>query len=264
MRPDPTTPTDTRATVALSLGILSVTCAGPLAGIPAVVLGAVAHRDLDRARGARRGSGMAIAGVALGLLGTALSIALAVGVGWFATHRPVLMADDPRASTVPRVSYTDPPPPASDPSPLTPSGSIAMAELGHGDMRTLRAQLKEADQRAKKSEKTMLVFLTTKKCGPCREFEAGLVDPRMQKAFAKTLLVKVDVEEFRTELENFRMDIDTVPWFFRLDDRLRAVDAISAAEWEDNVPGAMAPVFEAFFAGTYLKRKMPPPLGTTL
>ncbi|MBL8606511.1 MAG: DUF4190 domain-containing protein [Myxococcales bacterium] len=264
MQPAPAAKTDTKATVALSLGILAVTCAGPLAGIPAFVIGAVAHRDADRSRGAIRGGGMAVAAMILGVLGTAMTVAAGVAIAVVSLHRPTLLAE-PNHPVIPRVSYTDSPGPLSEPGRASPStGAIETVELGRGDLRTLRGQLKAADERAKKRDKQMLVFLTTKKCGPCREFESGLIDPRMQKAFLGTVLVKVDVEEFRTELEHFRMDVDTVPWFFRLDDRLRAVDAISAAEWEDNVPGNMAPVFESFFAGTYGKRKLPPPLGTTL
>jgi hypothetical protein len=96
------------------------------------------------------------------------------------------------------------------------------------------------------------------------EFETQLADPRMQVVLAKTVLVKVDAAEFDGELDPFRLDVDSVPWFFQLDQHTRAKDGISAAEWDQNVAGDMAPVFESFLAGRYRKRRLPPPIGISL
>jgi hypothetical protein len=87
----------------------------------------------------------------------------------------------------------------------------------------------------------------------------------MQVALARVVLVRVDVDEFAPELPDFRLEAPGgQPWFFRLDTELRAVDAISADEWDDNVAGNIAPVLQAFSSGKYTHRRQAPPIGTAL
>src|ERR1019366_1249477 len=76
---------ETKATAALTLGILclvgTVCGMGLSLGIPAIVLGALAHRDIRAAGGAggvARGGGFATAGIILGSIGST------VFVGWVA------------------------------------------------------------------------------------------------------------------------------------------------------------------------------------
>ncbi len=52
------------------LGILSILCLGLLAGIPAIILGNIAKREIDQGQG--QGRGMAQAGLICGIIGTVL------------------------------------------------------------------------------------------------------------------------------------------------------------------------------------------------
>jgi hypothetical protein len=101
-------------------------------------------------------------------------------------------------------------------------------------------------------------------CSVCREFEASLTDPRMQQALANVAIVRVDIEDFDAELKSIGMLETTLPWFYKVDSTLHPVDAISAGEWDDNVPENMAPVFKSFLAGTLRARRNPSPMGTEL
>src|SRR5262249_27259405 len=65
---------EARAGVALALGIMSLVCTGLFTGVPAIVLGLAAQRDLARTPGAR-GHGAAVAAVITGFVGTIVSIA---------------------------------------------------------------------------------------------------------------------------------------------------------------------------------------------
>jgi hypothetical protein len=56
------------------LGILSLVCCGLLAGIPALILGNSAQKEIAASGGAQSGEGMAKAGVILGWISIALSI----------------------------------------------------------------------------------------------------------------------------------------------------------------------------------------------
>lgn len=78
--------TNGKAIAALVLGIVSIAlfCIGFLAGIPAMLLGFAAKRDVMLSGGAERGRGYAIAGIVTGLIGTlisALFLAL-LGIGF--------------------------------------------------------------------------------------------------------------------------------------------------------------------------------------
>lgn len=60
----------------LVLGILGLTCFGPLAGIPAIICGHVSLASIRRSAGALTGGGLAIAGLILGYVGIAVMVLL--------------------------------------------------------------------------------------------------------------------------------------------------------------------------------------------
>ena len=66
--------TNQKAVWALVLGILSLICCGLFTGIPALILGNGAKKDIAASGGAQTGAGMAQAGVVLGIIGTVLSV----------------------------------------------------------------------------------------------------------------------------------------------------------------------------------------------
>lgn len=84
-------PTNTQATWALVLGILSLTMCWFLTGIPAIILGHKARKEIARSGGTQDGDGFALAGLIMGWASTVIStlivgfyvviIALAVTLG---------------------------------------------------------------------------------------------------------------------------------------------------------------------------------------
>ena len=68
-------PSSNEAIWSLVLGILSVTCLGLIAGIPAVILGSIAKRKIAASGGMVRGQGLATAGLVLGWVSIGLSAA---------------------------------------------------------------------------------------------------------------------------------------------------------------------------------------------
>ena len=60
------------AIASLVAGIASVVCCGIVTGIPAIVMGVMARNRIARSSGAVAGGGMAIAGVILGIVGSAI------------------------------------------------------------------------------------------------------------------------------------------------------------------------------------------------
>lgn len=66
--------THTPATISLILGVLSLVCLGFLSGIPAMILGRKASKEIAASQGRLGGGGLATAGFVTGLIGTILSI----------------------------------------------------------------------------------------------------------------------------------------------------------------------------------------------
>ena len=66
--------TSGKAIASLSLGVLFVFAC--LSGIPAILFGRVAHGDIHRSGGRLRGKGLAVAGIALGVLDCLLTVSL--------------------------------------------------------------------------------------------------------------------------------------------------------------------------------------------
>lgn len=65
-------PTDGKATASLVLGILSMTCFGFFAGIPAVILGHISRSNIKKSMGKLKGDGMALAGLIMGYISVAV------------------------------------------------------------------------------------------------------------------------------------------------------------------------------------------------
>jgi putative exporter of polyketide antibiotics len=66
--------TNQKAIWALVLGILGLVCCGFIAGIPAVILGNSAKKEIAASGGAETGAGMAQAGFVLGIIAIALGV----------------------------------------------------------------------------------------------------------------------------------------------------------------------------------------------
>src|SRR5690349_21566921 len=63
----------------LLLGALAVLGAGPLAGVPAIVLGRIVLREIDESRGQYVGRSSVLASIAFGWLGTTVYSTIVVG-----------------------------------------------------------------------------------------------------------------------------------------------------------------------------------------
>ena len=68
--PVPPPPTSSKATTSLILGVVSLFLCGFFTGIPAIITGISARREIRRSNGAVSGDGLALGGIITGILGT--------------------------------------------------------------------------------------------------------------------------------------------------------------------------------------------------
>jgi hypothetical protein len=76
--PTPSPPTSSKATTALVLGVLSLFCFGFFAGIPAIVVGLSARKEIRQSNGSVGGDGLALGGIITGILGILWSLVVTV------------------------------------------------------------------------------------------------------------------------------------------------------------------------------------------
>ncbi len=74
----PVAPNSSKATTSLVLGIISIVACGLFLGIPAMVLGRQAKREIEQSQGRLGGEGLATAGFVTGLIGTIWSVLAAI------------------------------------------------------------------------------------------------------------------------------------------------------------------------------------------
>ena len=246
--------TDAKAVVSLVLGILALLgtfcwLGGPL-GVPAVIFGALAHRDIKRAGGMAGGRGLATAGIVLGSLGT-LTFVGWVGFMVFAVVSSPSSVPTPVPPAVVGTAAT-----TTTPALLPPGGwgSVHVVDV-HPATPTLRQQLADEVKSAKAAGETVLVETITTSCPACVEVARATRDAPMQATLAHVRLVHVDVGEFGAEAVKMGMKEPALPWFYLLDARGDLRDGVSADEWDDNDATEIAPVLDDFLHGKLLSRK---------
>ena len=258
-------PTDGKATAALVLGICSLVCFSIVAGIPAIVLGALARRDIARSGGQLQGNGLALGGMILGGLSVVVAVVYVIAAGaMFMTASHATSGITPGYPTSPFVIPTPPPTATATGAVATTTvhGSIKVVSLAAG--RPLQDQLVDLRSDELAAGRTTIVETTAARCTACIEIASTFDDPLLQRALDKVTVVEVDTDEFGSELADLKMQANAMPFFFKIDSAAHATDAISGDEWDENTPANEAPVLGAFAKGTLKKRRHPSPVGTAL
>ncbi|MBX3252372.1 MAG: DUF4190 domain-containing protein [Myxococcales bacterium] len=250
-RPPPSR-TEPKAVLALVLGLVSIGCFGPLAGLPAIVLGSLARRDIDQSRGALTGRAVAAAGIVSGLFGTGLGV---VVVLWAmgAAFAPESEEDAPAVAAVATEAAPEPPPTLATAPPIATAPAPAQSGaqtygslevIDPDDSRSLHSQLAEIVNRSR--GRTVVLQTNARASAACAEVARALPDERMRRALADVTLVRVDVDEYETELAQMKLATTTTPWFYKLDARGVPTDAISADAFRADDPENMASALGKF------------------
>jgi hypothetical protein len=215
------------------------------------VLGAMARKEIDRSQGALTGRGMAAGAIVTGLFGTGLSLVILVALlgGAIESIKP----PEPRTESPLRVPVA---------AGTRSYGSLDVVDLD--SQSALKAQLADLSRTASAKGRTVILQTYVRSSHECAEVAASLPDPRMQRALENVTLIRVDIDTFESELKAMRVDTEAAPWFYKLDGNARPTDAISADEWDANVPENMAPVLGDFARGVLGARRSPSPIGTAL
>jgi hypothetical protein len=120
---------------------------------------------------------------------------------------------------------------------------------------SLADELNKQRKEAEAAGQTVLVMTTRDPCEPCRGVDKALSSPLLQTALSGVRLVRVDVDVFKDDLDQLRMQRQRFPGFFLLAPDLSPKDGIDGGEWDDDIPVNIAPVLGPFVRGKYAQRR---------
>ncbi len=127
------------------------------------------------------------------------------------------------------------------------AGAVMVVDLkpAEGSLDTL---LLREIAKAKEQKRTLYVELGATWCGPCKSLAASLDDAMMKDAFAGTYIVRLDVDEWKAQLEQQGFKHAGIPVFFAVNDEGHPTGAnIDGGAWGADIPQNMAPPLKAFF-----------------
>jgi hypothetical protein len=257
---------NTTAVLALISGVLGF-CFWGIGGIVPIVLGISARAEISRS--SERGGGLAIAGIALGLVNVAtLVIAMGIAIAFVARSAPIA----PPTTVSPPIAVAPPTAapkrPSARPAPSarevtrergvreTLLGKVRLVDVDP-DSQTLREALAAQVKAAREHQEQALLFVVSPNCLPCNGVALGLSDPHLQMALGGVRLLRVDASDFGPELVTLGIPVNTVPGFALLSDRLTVRDYVHGGEWDADIPENIAPVLGSFVRGKYTARRHP-------
>jgi thiol-disulfide isomerase/thioredoxin len=135
--------------------------------------------------------------------------------------------------------------PAELPAPLPP---FAMTELAptQGELTPL---LRDQFARAQKRSLRPVVEFYADWCGPCRAFQASLVDPAMTEALRGTLLIKLNLDDWHDKLGGTGFDMKSIPFFYLVGSDGRPTGKVlDGDKWGRNTVPNMSAALTRFLA----------------
>ncbi len=135
-------------------------------------------------------------------------------------------------------------------------GDVVLVDVG-AEIVSLDEEMDRQRALAMRARQRLLLWLVVADCKPCNAVEAALSSPDVQRALGSARLVRLDAVEFMAELSRLGIPMDAFPAFVLLGRDGHAVDYLHGGEWDEDVPGNIAPVLKSFVEGTYSKRRSP-------
>jgi hypothetical protein len=236
-----------------------------------LLFGFIARRSIARSGGRIGGEAVAVAGLVVGAVSLIVS-GIATALLGFHLLAPSASREAQPAEPVPLPVSVDPEAPPSTPAPTFThadrqpvSGGTAhrqqWGELTVSDVdpevQSLAAALDEERALASRDGRTLLVLLVSSPCASCVGFEKLLKTAPVQRAMAKIWLVRLDAQQFESELEHLRIPSDQTPALARLNAGNAPLDVLFHAEWKDSSQENIALLLQEFLAGKLQKRKQP-------
>jgi thiol:disulfide interchange protein len=135
----------------------------------------------------------------------------------------------------------------TDESPAPGSFTLVTLHPSQGDLQPL---LEAHVGLAAEQQREPFVEFSAEWCPPCKALAASLSDPRMEEAFRGTYIIRLDLDEWKSQLPRSGFNVLGIPVFFALGpDGRPSGRTITGGAWGEDIPENMAPPLRAFFQG---------------
>src|SRR5690606_33333453 len=135
-------------------------------------------------------------------------------------------------------------------------GSLLLTDVNDG-INSLSVTLEEQARLAFGKRRIPIVWLVAAECRRCDDVAGALEHPRLQRALAHAVLLRVDAARFGAELLDLQLPVTDLPGFALLSRDGTPLDFLHAGEWEEDSPLHMAPILESFLDRTLTRRRFP-------
>ncbi len=90
-------------------------------------------------------------------------------------------------------------------------------------------------------EKTPILYFGASWCAPCKKYSRTLNDSKMIEALKDAVLIKIDVDQMDSEMQNL-YQINAIPAFIKVTKDNEIVSKINSSEWAEDTAENIAPI----------------------
>lgn len=237
-----------------------------------VFFGLVSRRSIAKSAGTLGGEAIALAGIVVGSVSVVVSVIATAIIGANLLSAPATRDEHSLNPSSLPISTSLEPPTASAPAPTythadrlpvrgAKSRQQAVGHLLFSDVDPEVVSLADAlDQErllAQKAARQPVLLLSSPSCTACDVLQQALQNPDIADTVGKLWIIRLDVRQFETELEQLGIPARTSPALVRLNHNSVPVDYLDRREWDSGSQQNIAPLVNDFLCGKLRQRKHP-------
>lgn len=135
-------------------------------------------------------------------------------------------------------------------------GSIALVDVGD-DTQSLSSSLRDELSLSERQHERCVFVTIVPGCPSCAALGYAIASGTLERLTGKLRVVRIDLDEFESDVRALSLPIDRVPGFFLVDAAGQVRDFLDASEWDTNDPAKFAPIIAKFLDGRLEQRRRP-------
>jgi hypothetical protein len=135
-------------------------------------------------------------------------------------------------------------------------GKVTLVDMGD-DTPSLAPKLRQQLELAQIRNERCLFLTMVPGCPTCASLGYAISSGALGHFAGRVRVVRIDLDEFESEVKELNLPIDRVPGFFQIDSTGKVLDFLDASEWRTNNPAEFGPIIAKFLDGRLERRHHP-------